>query len=268
MSSRLGLFAPSKHPVLSLRVQAESALPNRTQNQFEVLVRHLVHRFFHNELLASDDETKRVMQLAYVHALPPAPFPRPYWPQVADHYFYVMYAFILMGAATVYEWDLLFPDLLDVFVLSVLPISSRRLFFARVLALAIFLALVLLGTSILGTLFFPMITDQPHAGRLFLGHAIAVIMSGTFAAASFLALQGVLLNTVGERVFRRITPILQGGSIMLLLTVLLLYPTLSHSLESLLTSNISAVRYFPPFWFLGIYERVVQGPSTPQIGRA
>ena len=281
MSSRLGLFAPSKHPVLSLRVQAESALPNRTQNQFEVLVRHLVHRFFHNELLASDDETKRVMQLAYVvalptlvvslylfpayHAFPPAPFPRPYWPQIADHYFYVMYSFILMGAATVYEWDLLFPDLLDVFVLSVLPISSRRLFFARVLALSIFLALVLLGTSILGTLFFPMITDQPHAGRLFLGHAIAVIMSGTFAAASFLALQGVLLNTVGERVFRRITPILQGGSIMLLLTVLLLYPTLSHSLESLLTSNISAVRYFPPFWFLGIYERVVQGPSTPPI---
>src|ERR1035437_561929 len=202
MSSRLGLFAPSKHPVLSLRVQAESALPNRTQNQFEVLVRHLVHRFFHNELLASDDETKRVMQLAYVvalptlvvslhlfpayHAFPPAPFPRPYWPQVADHYFYVMYAFILMGAATVYEWDLLFPDVLDIFVLSILPISTRRLFFARVLALAIFLALVLIGTSILGTLLFPLVAGLPSLGSHLLGHAVAVLMSGAFTAGFFL----------------------------------------------------------------------------------
>ena len=69
------------------------------------------------------------------HGFPPYPLHRPFWSQAADHYFYVMYSFIVMGAATVYEWDLLFPDLLDIFVLSPLPIARRRLFFARVLAL-------------------------------------------------------------------------------------------------------------------------------------
>ena len=134
MSERLGLFPAAKIPVLSLSAQAEAVAAQRQQSQFEVLVRHLLYRFFHNELLASDDETKRVMQISYAvalpgllvalflfpayHAFPPYPLHRPFWSQAADHYFYVMYSFIVMGAATVYEWDLLFPDLLDIFVLS------------------------------------------------------------------------------------------------------------------------------------------------------
>src|SRR5271170_2945392 len=176
MSERLGLFAPPKHPVLSLAVQAEDVTARRDQSGFEILVRHLIDRFFNNELLASDDETKRVMQISCAvalptlivslflfpayHAFPPAPLHRPFWSQTGDHSFYVIYSFVVMGAVTVYEWDLLFPDILDIFVLSVLPIPSRKLFFARVLALAIFLCLVQLGTSILGTLFFPMVAEQ------------------------------------------------------------------------------------------------------------
>ena len=282
MSDRPGLFAAPRHTVLSLNVQTESAIRERDRSQFEVLVRHLIYRFFHNELLASDDETKRVMLVSYAatlpsfvltlflyfiyhFALPPMPYPRPFWSQIGDHYFFVMYSFLIMGAAAVYEWDLLFPNLLDVFVLSVLPISTRRLFFARVLALTIFLGLVLVGTSILGTLSFPVVADLPRFGYHLLAHALSVLMSGTFAAASFFALQGILLNTVGQHIFRRITPLLQGGSMMLLLAVLLFYPAVCHSIIPLLTSDSTAVRCFPPFWFLGIYERILQGPSALPI---
>lgn len=281
MSDRLGLFAPPKNPVLSLSVQAQSVAPARERREFEVLVRHILNRFFNNELLASDDEKKRVMQIACAvalptlivslflfpayHAFPPAPAHRPFWSQVSDHYFYVMYSFVVMGAATVYEWDLLFPDILDIFVLSILPIQNRRLFFARVLALAIFLCLTQLGTSILGTLFFPLAAEQFNFPRHLLSHFVAVTMSGMFAATSFLSIQGVLLNTVGERVFRRITPLLQGGSIMALLAVLLLCPTIAGSVEPLLTSGSTAVRYFPPFWFLGIYECLFGGASAPAV---
>ena len=279
MSSWVGLFGTPKNPVQSLAVQAGAdARPRRRQNQFGVLVGHLLHRFFHNELLASDDETKRVMLMGYAvalpgllvalflypsyHAFPPNPYPRPYWPQACDHYFYVMYSFVIMGAATVYEWDLLFPDLLDVFVLSPLPIAKERLFFARVLALVIFLSLVLVGTSLLGTIFLPLVAEQHNFFRHFFGHAIAVLMSGTFAAGTFLALQGVLLNLVGENVFRRITPVLQGGSMMVLLAILLLEPTFTQSLAALVNSGSPAVRWFPPFWFLGVYERIMVGPAA------
>jgi hypothetical protein len=281
MSNRPDLFAPPEHSVLSLNVQAQSVAITRERSQFEVLVRHILSRFFNNELLASDDETKRVMQIACAialptlivslflfpayHAFPPAPAHRPFWPQTGDHYFYVVYSFLVMGAATVYEWDLLFPDILDIFVLSILPVSNRRLFFARVLALAIFLCLVQLGTSILGTLFLPMVAEQFNFPRHVLSHLIAVTMSGAFGATCFLSLQGILLNVVGERIFRRITPLLQGISIMLLLVVLLLCPTLTHSMEDLLTSGSVGVRYFPPFWFLGVYESLLTGASAPAI---
>jgi hypothetical protein len=281
MSNRLGLFNPPKHPVLSLGVQAESFTPERTRSEFEVLVRHILGRFFNNELLASDDETKRVMQIACAvglptlvfslflypayHAFPPAPAHRPLWSQVSDHYLYVMYSFVVMGAVTVYEWDLLFPDILDIFVLSVLPIPNRRLFFARVLALAIFLCLVQLGTSILGTIFFPLVAELNNFPRHLLSHLFAVSMTGVFAATTFLSLQGLLLNTVGERIFRRITPLLQGVSIALLLVVLLLCPAVAGSMESLLTSGSPAIHYFPPFWFLGIYECLLGGASAPAI---
>ncbi|WP_158944697.1 hypothetical protein [Granulicella sp. S190] len=281
MSERHGLLAPPRHPVLSLAVQAHTAPPARVQSRFEVLVRHILHRFFHNELLASDDETKRVMQIAAAvalptlivslflfpayHAFPPAPLHRPFWSQAGDHSFYVIYSFVVMGAATVYEWDLLFPDTLDIFVLSVLPIPNRKLFFARVLALAVFLLLVQVGTSILGTLFLPLAAEQHNFLRHLFSHFVAVTISGIFAAATFLSLQGILLNTVGEGLFRRITPLLQGLSIMVLLAVLLLCPTVAGSLEALLTSGSPAIRYFPPFWFLGIYEYLLDGASTPAI---
>jgi hypothetical protein len=281
MSRRLGLFNPPKHPVLSLSVQAQTVTPRREQSQFEVLVRHVLNRFFNNELLASDDETRRVMQIACAvalptllvslflfpayHAFPPAPLHRPFWSQAGDHYFYVMYSFVVMGTVTVYEWDLLFPDILDIFVLSVLPIAHRKLFLARVLALAVFLLLVQLGTSILGTLFFPLAAEQINFPRHLLSHFIAVTLSGTFAATCFLSLQGVLLNTVGERIFRRITPLLQGASIALLLVVLLLCPTVAGSIKPLLASGSPVVLYFPPLWFLGIYECLLAGSSVPAI---
>ncbi|MEI9978106.1 MAG: hypothetical protein WDN23_03765 [Edaphobacter sp.] len=281
MSNRAGLFAAPEHPVESLGVHAEAVTPQRRQNQFGVLVAHLLHRFFHNELLATDDETKRVMVIGYAaalpgllvsmflfpayHGFPPYPLHRVFWSQAGDHYFFAMYSFLVMGAATVYEWDLLFPDLLDIFVLSVLPIAKERLFFGRVLALGIFLALVLGGTSVLGIVVFPLVAEQHNFFRHLLAHVTAVTMSGMFAAFGFLALQGVLLNTVGEGTFRRITPLLQGASIMVLLAILLLNPTISASLEALLNSGSPAVRYFPPFWFLGVYERIMDGPAAPQI---
>jgi hypothetical protein len=256
----------------------------RVQSRFEVLVRHILHRFFHNELLASDDETKRVMQIAAAvalptlivslflfpayHAFPPAPLHRPFWSQTGDHSFYVIYSFVVMGAVTVYEWDLLFPDILDIFVLSVLPIPSRKLFFARVFALAVFLILVQFGTSILGTIFLPLAAEQYNFFRHLLAHFVAVTMSGIFAATTFLCIQGILLNTIGEGLFRRITPLLQGLSIMLLLAVLLLCPTVAGSLEALMTSGSSAILYFPPFWFLGVYEYLLGGASTPAIFRS
>jgi hypothetical protein len=276
MFSLLRAFSPPEHPVLSLAVQAgiySDVQPERTQ--FQVLLRHFLDRFFNNPATASDGQTKaRVLQIAYAIALPgvcvalylfpPYHYPggRPFWSQVSDHYFYVMYSFVAIGAITIFVWDIFFPDLLDVFVLSTLSIERRTLFLARIAAVFAFLCIFLLGTNAPGTIFFPASADLPSFARHFSAHLAAVTMSGIFIAAFFLALQGSLLILLGERLFRRISPFLQGLSITGLLTVLLLFPVISRFLEVLIGSGERAVTYFPPFWFLGVYERLLTGPTA------
>ena len=176
-----------------------------------------------------------------------------------------MYAFVLMGLATVYEWDLLFPDLLDVYILSVLPIPSHRLFTARVVAVAAFLLVVLVGTSALGIAFFPLLAELPSPWHHLFAHTVAALLSGAFAAATFLALQGILLTLLGERLFRRLGPLFQGFSLLVLLAILLLTPTVNHDIGGLLTASTPAVRFYPPFWFLGLYERLLLGPHAPPL---
>ena len=150
-----------------------------------------------------------------------------------------------MGAVTIFDWDMLFPNLLDIFILSVLPISNRRLLLARMSAVLIFLTLFLVGTGSLCIIFFPAITELPGT-RLFAAHLVAITASGVFAAAFVLALQGVLINILGARLFRMASTFIQTISMTTLLIVLSLYPLLTRTLKLLIESNSPAVRYFPP----------------------
>src|SRR5271168_5432747 len=146
----------------SHRLPDNALLPLAGRKQFKLLVLHLLDRFFNNEIVSADGETlPLIMTVAWAialptlvatiflfpayHGFPPKPPTPPFWGRVADHYGFVMYAWVAMGTVTVFEWDLLVPNVLDVFVLSVLPIGERRLLLARVAAILIFLGLFLLA---------------------------------------------------------------------------------------------------------------------------
>jgi hypothetical protein len=272
--SRLRVFTPPEFPVLSLEVQAQMPKSEPLErSQFQLLVRHFLERFFNSELLSVDGDAKtRLLQVLYAMALPGmllslylfapyhSPHVRPFWSQVGDRYMYVMYSFAAIGGVTIFAWDLFFPDLLDVFILTPMPVARRGLFFARIAAGSVFLGLFLFGVNALGSIFFPVVCDLPSFARHFSAHLVAVTASGAFAAGCILALQGVLLATLGERYFRTISPFLQCVSIAMLFTIVLLFPIISRFLHVLMDS--AAARYFPPFWFLGIYESLLDGSAA------
>jgi hypothetical protein len=274
MFNGLRIFAPPEFPVLSLEVQAHLPVEEaQEQSQFRLLIRHFLERFFNNDMVSADGETKaRLLQVVYAIALPGmvvalflfplyhAPLERPFWSQVSDHYFYVLYSFVAVGAVSIFAWDLLFPDLLDLFVLSPLPIVGARLFRSRIVAAVLFLGLFLLGSSALGAIFYPLLSESPGLARHLVAHVFAVLAAGAFSAALILSLQGLITTVVGERFSRAISPFLQGIAMMVLLTILLLFPLSSRFLEVLV--NLHAARYFPPFWFLGIYETLLAGSSS------
>jgi hypothetical protein len=261
--------------VLSLEVLARNAPQEPEQpTQFVTLVRHFLERFFNTETSSADGDAKtRLVQVACTLGMPglmvamylyPAyhlPHIVPsYWEQAGDHYFFVAYAFAAMGIFTIFEWDLLFPDLLDVLVLSSLPVRGGRLFRASVTAIVILLGAALFDANILATLVLPAATDPPNLPRFLAAHVIAVGSCGWFGAAFFLGLEGTLLALLGDRLFRKISLWLQGVSVMALLASLFAYPVIAGALHQLLKSR-NAV-WFPPFWFLGIYQRILDGSST------
>jgi len=280
MVSLRRILRGSDAAVRSLAVQANEPQGNRDTTVFEVLTRHLLYRLTHNEALGEEIPT-RMIQVAYMLALPgvlvalylvAAYHPpkalgmRPYWSQVSDHYIYTVYAFVVMGVITVFEWEMLFPDLLDVFVLSTLPIAKRNLLRARLLALGIFLGLAVVGTNVLGAAFFPVLAELPHMWiRHTTAHIAAVAMAGTFAAALFVALQGLLLCVLGRRLFSWISPIVQALSMVALLTVLFLTPLIAGNLKLLFEIGGPGVRWFPPFWFLGVYEVWMHGHAGAAV---
>jgi hypothetical protein len=262
---------------LALNAQAALGPPRAPERgQFSLLVRHFLERFFNHETASPDGDARaRMVLIACATALPPFivalylwpiyhPFihgtlkPVPYWVQVNHRFFFVVYSFVALGIVTVFEWDLFFPDLLDIFVLTTLPIENRKLFFARAAAIGILLAGFLLDASLLSTLMLP-ISIEPHSmSRYFAAHVLAVGGAGVFSAASILAVQGVLLSILGERLFRKLSLFLQGLSITFLLMLLLLFPVLSDAVPVFFENGTA--RFFPPFWFLGIYECIFEGP--------
>ena len=281
------LIVDAPPTVLSLNVQAAMGPVRQPQrSQFELLVRHFLERFFNHETASADGDGKtRLVQMAFAAGLPglmvavylwpvyhpvivypphpdSIPGPPPYWVQVNHHFFFVIYSFVVMGLITVFEWDLFFPDLLDIQVMGPLPVPQRRVFMGRVAAIGLLILGFLFDANFLAPLILPMSTDPPSLMRLETGHVAAVAASGLFAALSIVAIQSVLLAVLGERLFRKMSLLLQGFAVAALVMLLLLFPVLSGVTPSLLQSGNRAILLFPPYWFLGIYQDVLGGPSA------
>ena len=284
------LFTLSETNVLSLNEQAalgEAHPPERSQ--FTHLLLHYLERFFNHETASPDGNAKgRLVLAAFAAGLPglmvavylwpvyhpirgwppghpSSGGPPAYWLQVNHHFFFVLYSFVVMGIVTVFEWDLFFPDLLDIFVLTTLPVPNRRLFLARVAAIAVFLAGFLFDSNILAPLVLPEAIDPPSLLRFLAGHVAAAFGAGLFAAVFIIAFESALLALFGERLFRKLSLLVQGLAISALLMLLLLFPVLSGVVPALLQSGSLYARCFPPFWFLGIYQRLMEGPSALPI---
>lgn len=284
------LFSRAEPQVLSMNIQAALG-PVRApkRSQFSHLVRHFLERFFNHETASPDGDAKtRLVQIAFATGLPPfliaiylwpvyhptIVYPQdhpvfgrlpPYWLQVNHHLFFVLYSLVAMGVATVFEWDLFFPDLLDLSVLGPLPIHSRSAFAARVAAIAILIGSLLLDANLFSSIVLPMAMDPPDLLRFLAGHMMAVAASGLFAAASILASQCLFLCIFGERLFRKVALLLQASAVTLLVMLMLLFPILSSVVPAMLQSPSFATRCFPPFWFLGIYQSLIEGSKALPI---
>jgi predicted permease len=259
-------------------------------SQFRTLVAHFFSRFFDAESTSADADVRaRMIQYLALLSVPGvmlsffmmadhpatsvwvrAAFSEAdrLWLRVGDRYVFVSYAMVVMGLLMTFKWDSLFPDRRDYLILTSLPISSRRWFSSKVLALCAFLALFAVAINVFSLLLVPrQVAEQSKVvsptvfWEAMLAHAAGTIGGSIFAALFFGALQGVLINILTPQAFKRISPRIQMVSIGVLVTLLLVTPLVKDGIPSLAQNESPILDYFPAMWFLGLYEALIPGGS-------
>jgi hypothetical protein len=251
------------------------SLPPTAQSPTRILIHHFFRRFFDNDTVQPDGDTQTTVVRAVAFTAVPGLMvafwlqnyytylpPRPFWATIADRYFFVLFSFVAIGAVTIFEWEMLFPDRLDFLVLSPLPIKPLQMLAAKATALIAFLTLFLIGSNLFGSILLPLVTHN-HIFHQMLAHSIATLLAGTFAALFFLALGGVLLCLLGAEHFRILSPLIQMLSVIALVLLMILFPWFGSSMHLWLAGPLGNARFVPTLWFLGLYEQLLDGAAAP-----
>jgi hypothetical protein len=240
------------------------------------LVGHFFRRFFDNDTVRVQGETLTtvVRAIAIVaapgliiafflqNAYPHHPFQRAPWLVIQDHYFFVLYSFVAMGAVAVVEWEMLFPDRLDFLVLTPLSLKPRQLLASKAAALVGFLALFLFSANVFGAVVLPAVSQGTFFRQVY-AHTVATGLSGMFAALALLAVGGVMLCVLDPRRFRAGSPLLQMLAVVGLVLLMVHYGRYGNDLKSILAEPLGRARWVAPYWFLGVYETLLRGSAAP-----
>jgi hypothetical protein len=236
-----------------------------------VLLEHFFRRFFDNDTVQVEGDTRTTV----VRALSAVSVPGlmvAFWLQTSypgrtpegvthDRYFFMLLPFAVMGVVALFEWEMLFPDRLDFLVLSPLALKPREMLGAKAAALGIFLGMFLLATNAFGLLIYPLVSGG-SMWHLFVAQGVAALMAGLFGVLVFLALGGVLLCVLSTAQFRVVSPVLQMVASCGLVLLVLHYVLVGDWMLAQLNAQVWAVRWMPPVWFLGVYERVLHGDAA------
>ncbi len=166
---------------------------------------------------------------------------------------------IVMGITallTLLQWQSLFPSLRDYLALAGFPVSARQIFLAKFTALILLAAAFVLSlTGPLAGFFAWVISgrwmENPSGPAI--GRATFAALAGgcCFVFFSLLAVQGILLNLVPGRWFMRVSQFVQAALFIVTVGAL-----------PLLGRQPAGAVWWPPSWFVQLWEALVTGSST------
>lgn len=249
----------------------------RDETHFLTLSKHFFQRFFDNEFVSRHGEVHLgVVHILSLLAVPgvlytfflystyddimqhhPALF-APF--ALVDQCRFLTFSMAVTGFAAVLQWDSLFPDRRDYANLATLPLRMPAIFVSKAAALVVFLTLFIVSMNGLTTIFFPMVlTTDRHVPLLVLlgmiwAHGLSVLAGSTFMFLLFIVVQGLLINVLSYRVFRKVSVYVQAVAMVALLSMLFLLPTFSMLLPYWTRQRSLAMYLLPPTWFLGLYQ--------------
>jgi hypothetical protein len=183
-----------------------------------------------------------------------------------DEYFFIAFSMAVTGVVAVWRWDTIFPDRRDYANLAPLPIATRNIFLANLVAI-IFVTLVLtVDVNVASAFLFPLVVSASQETFGFFAqfvwvHAFTVLLASIFSFLAVFVTVGILMVTLPYAIFRRVSLYLRSAIIAGLVAVL----STSFAVPSMVNElPESMVRFLPPIWFLGLCQSI-RGRATPPL---
>jgi hypothetical protein len=183
----------------------------------------------------------------------------------ADSLFMLTLPFLVALVAAALVAPSMFPDEVDYLSLVPLPISRRRIFVAKAIALAIFVGALVLSLAAFAAIAFPMFTHhrwaQGHFTHRIAAHGIAAAGSGLLGFGIVVAIQGLCTMWAPRRWLPTLAVLVPSAivtGVILALPFVLQLPTQ----REWIATEPPALALFPPAWFVG-FERVLLGIAAP-----
>jgi hypothetical protein len=199
------------------------------------------------------------------------PFIRKYMPQMVelslwgDRLLFLLLSAGAVGLISVVLWDTLFPARRDAFVLTQMPIPLSIQMVGRLSGLLMLFLGFTLALNVIPAVAFPAVSAGAfiQIPRAIVGHIVASIAACSFVFFSVTSAQGLVILAFGRRAAARLASLAQAGAVLLfLLSLLFLDPVRGFVMDGLRRGDASRLLWFPPAWFLGLYE-FIAGTSRP-----
>lgn len=245
--------------------------------QFE-LVRHFLAQQFAYELFSSDQVRRLVITVlaalgcagpviirlylpkySYLQSLPS---PGLYQSAViADRLFFISLSMICVGLLSAFQWQNLFPNRQDYLTLKPLPVRLYQVFVARFAAAAVVFVVVAGDVNLATSVLFPFIASgkwqvPPFGVSYVFAHAGATLGAGLFVFLAMVAVQGIGLTLLSPRAFDRASVLIQA-ILFTSFAAAVPYVFDMPNRHRMIGSKPYWLVFFPPAWFLGLYQRLL-----------
>src|SRR5580692_10869709 len=132
-----------------------------------------------------------------------------------DEYFFIVLSMVVTGTVAVWRWDSIFPDRRDYFNLVPLPIPTRSIFFANLIAMLYLVALLAIDVNAASSVLFPLVVcaSQEHIAfflRFAAVHATCVLTASIFSFSAVFSLLGFSMAVLPNSAFKRLSPYLRA----------------------------------------------------------